>query len=89
MAIISFMPTKSEGAIGSLDYTPQERKKLALRSHRWACPHCGPILEMLKDDKSLPADDDDAQSEKTQAVKSREDAVFADFMAKVSFQVSV
>lgn len=85
MAIISFMPTKSEGAIGSLDYTPQERKKLALRSHRWTCPDCGPIVEMLKDDKSLVAE---TESEKTLAVKSREDAEFADFMAKVSFQVS-
>ena len=31
LAIIGFMPTKGEGAIGSLDYTPQERKALAKR----------------------------------------------------------
>lgn len=29
LAIIGFMPTKGEGAIGSLDYTPEERKALA------------------------------------------------------------
>ena len=29
MAIIGFMPTQGAGAIGSLDYTPQERKLLA------------------------------------------------------------
>lgn len=29
IAIIGFMPTKGEGAIGSLDYTPEERKALA------------------------------------------------------------
>ena len=29
LAIIGFMPTKGEGAIGSLDYTPDERKVLA------------------------------------------------------------
>lgn len=29
MAIIGFMPTQGAGAIGSLDYTPQERKVLA------------------------------------------------------------
>ncbi|NXR99636.1 UB2J1 enzyme, partial [Oxylabes madagascariensis] len=29
LAIIGFMPTKGEGAIGSLDYTPEERRALA------------------------------------------------------------
>jgi len=29
MALIGFMPTQGAGAIGSLDYTPQERKVLA------------------------------------------------------------
>lgn len=29
IAIIGFMPTKGEGAIGSLDYTPEERRALA------------------------------------------------------------
>lgn len=29
LAIIGFMPSKGEGAIGSLDYTPEERKALA------------------------------------------------------------
>lgn len=31
MALIGFMPTPGAGAIGSLDYTPQERKVLAKR----------------------------------------------------------
>ncbi|CAG13858.1 unnamed protein product, partial [Tetraodon nigroviridis] len=34
IAIIGFMPTKGEGAIGSLDYTPEERKALAKRYHQ-------------------------------------------------------
>lgn len=29
LAIIGFMPTHGGGAIGSLDYTPEERKVLA------------------------------------------------------------
>ncbi len=32
LAIIGFMPTHGNGAIGSLDYTPEERKLLAKRS---------------------------------------------------------
>jgi ubiquitin-conjugating enzyme E2 J1 len=29
-AIISFMPTEGMGAIGALDWTPEERRKLAV-----------------------------------------------------------
>jgi ubiquitin-conjugating enzyme E2 J1 len=29
LALIGFMPTQGEGAIGSLDYTAEERKVLA------------------------------------------------------------
>jgi hypothetical protein len=29
-AIISFLPTPGSGAIGALDWTPKERKKLAM-----------------------------------------------------------
>eukprot|EP00947_MAST-08B_sp_MAST-8B-sp1_P000514 g514.t1 len=36
-AIISFMPSKGEGAIGALDYTPEERKRLAVKSRTWKC----------------------------------------------------
>jgi len=32
LAIIGFMPSEGGGAIGSLDYTPEERKLLAKRS---------------------------------------------------------
>ncbi|GFX19796.1 ubiquitin-conjugating enzyme E2 J1 [Trichonephila clavipes] len=33
LAIIGFLPTHGNGAIGSLDYTPEERKKLALKDN--------------------------------------------------------
>ncbi|KAF5892613.1 ubiquitin-conjugating enzyme E2 J1, partial [Clarias magur] len=41
IAIIGFMPTKGEGAIGSLDYTPEERKALAKKSQDFCCEMCG------------------------------------------------
>lgn len=47
LAIIGFMPTHGNGAIGSLDYTPAERKILAKNSHSWSCNHCGPIIGLL------------------------------------------
>ncbi|XP_036987104.2 ubiquitin-conjugating enzyme E2 J1 isoform X3 [Artibeus jamaicensis] len=41
LAIIGFMPTKGEGAIGSLDYTPEERRALAKKSQDFCCDGCG------------------------------------------------
>lgn len=41
IAIIGFMPTKGEGAIGSLDYTPEERRALAKKSLDFCCEMCG------------------------------------------------
>ena len=32
VALIAFMPTKGNGAIGSLEFTKEERKALALKS---------------------------------------------------------
>jgi len=40
LAIIGFMPTKGEGAIGALDYTPEERRTLAKRSLSFTCTRC-------------------------------------------------
>ncbi|KAK3606740.1 hypothetical protein CHS0354_036539 [Potamilus streckersoni] len=47
LAIIGFMPTHGAGAIGSLDYTPEERKVLAKRSQNWECPDCGIVTDVL------------------------------------------
>jgi ubiquitin-conjugating enzyme E2 J1 len=41
LAIIGFMETPGEGALGSLDYTPEERKILAKKSLSYVCPKCG------------------------------------------------
>ncbi|NWX47712.1 UB2J1 enzyme, partial [Steatornis caripensis] len=45
LAIIGFMPTKGEGAIGSLDYTPEERRALAKKSQDFCCEMCGTCMK--------------------------------------------
>ncbi|NXE52296.1 UB2J1 enzyme, partial [Casuarius casuarius] len=45
LAIIGFMPTKGEGAIGSLDYTPEERRALAKKSQDFCCEICGTSMK--------------------------------------------
>lgn len=47
LAIIGFMPTHGNGAIGSLDYTADERKALAKKSLDWKCPQCGAVHKLL------------------------------------------
>jgi len=47
LAIIGFMPTSGNGAIGSLDYTADERKILAKKSLDWECSQCGDIKALL------------------------------------------
>ncbi|XP_069462605.1 ubiquitin-conjugating enzyme E2 J1-like isoform X2 [Ambystoma mexicanum] len=61
LAIIGFMPTKGEGAIGSLDYTPEERKALAKKSQDFCCEGCGmnmkeTLLPLSLDSQSIQAD---------------------------------
>jgi ubiquitin-conjugating enzyme E2 J1 len=47
-ALISFFPTEGKGAIGSLDWTPEERKQLAKKSHEWRCPLCeNPVVDLI------------------------------------------
>ncbi|RWS22098.1 ubiquitin-conjugating enzyme E2 J1-like protein [Leptotrombidium deliense] len=43
------MPTESLGAIGSLNYSSEERKSLAVKSQSWKCPSCGLIKPLLKE----------------------------------------
>lgn len=42
------MPTKGNRAIGSLDYSDPERRKLAKQSRTWRCETCGLIKDLLK-----------------------------------------
>lgn len=49
LAIIGFMPTPGLGAIGSLDYTTDERRSLAKKSHAWSCSVCGSIQRLISE----------------------------------------
>ncbi|KAG1625123.1 hypothetical protein G6F45_009434 [Rhizopus arrhizus] len=40
LAVIAFFPTHAKGAIGGLDYPPEERARLARESIKWVCPDC-------------------------------------------------
>ncbi|XP_061899447.1 ubiquitin-conjugating enzyme E2 J1 [Entelurus aequoreus] len=61
IAIIGFMPTKGEGAIGSLDYTPEERRVLAKKSQDFCCETCNSsmhsaLLALTPDSSPSPGD---------------------------------
>jgi hypothetical protein len=47
-ALVSFLPTKGDGAIGALDWTSEERKRLAKKSVDYVCPICGKCSEQMK-----------------------------------------
>jgi len=48
VALRSFMTTPgNEGAIGSVNFSPEERRKLANKSRSWECRDCGPIIKLL------------------------------------------
>ncbi|KAE8602922.1 hypothetical protein XENTR_v10014174 [Xenopus tropicalis] len=76
LAIIGFMPTKGEGAIGSLDYTPEERKALAKRSQDYFCEVCGVNMKCTL----LPLSSSSSQAD----VEARELARQISFKAEVN-----
>jgi ubiquitin-conjugating enzyme E2 J1 len=58
LALISFMPTPGEGAVGALEVPKAERQKLAASSIEWNCEGCG------KCNKDILAAKDDHDSDK-------------------------
>lgn len=56
-ALISFLPTPADGALGALDWSPAERRKLAKESVTFFCPlckcHVKDLLPVLKEKKCL------------------------------------
>ncbi|GKZ00486.1 hypothetical protein MPSEU_001001100 [Mayamaea pseudoterrestris] len=46
-ALISFLPTPADGAIGALDWSVKERKRLAAKSVDYTCPCCGKISDIV------------------------------------------
>ncbi|VDM48978.1 unnamed protein product [Toxocara canis] len=56
LALIGFMPTHSAGALGSLEYPPAERKKLAVLSRDWVCSECGLCMRDALANEATPED---------------------------------
>lgn len=44
-SIIAFMPTPAEGAVGAIDMSDADRRKLAKQSHSWHCKECNLSIE--------------------------------------------
>ncbi|KAM8831320.1 LOW QUALITY PROTEIN: ubiquitin-conjugating enzyme E2 J1 [Spinachia spinachia] len=77
IAIIGFMPTKGEGAIGSLDYTPEERRALAKKSQDFSCEACGcsmPSALMPLTANSNPSAEDHTAEELAQQIHFKADS---------------
>ncbi|KAG7387085.1 Ubiquitin-conjugating enzyme E2 J1 [Phytophthora pseudosyringae] len=60
-ALISFMPTKGEGAIGALDFPAEERRRLAKLSVDYKCDTCGRVADLLPE---METENEDAEREK-------------------------
>eukprot|EP00977_Amphora_coffeiformis_P008594 scaffold1953_cov176-Amphora_coffeaeformis.AAC.12 len=46
-ALIAFLPSPADGAIGALDWSSVERKRLAAKSVDFCCPSCGKVANLL------------------------------------------
>jgi ubiquitin-conjugating enzyme E2 J1 len=68
LALIAFMPTKSYRAIGSLDFSDAERRKLAKNSRTWCCETCGPIIDLLKHPEESSSNVNECESGSTSRV---------------------
>ncbi|XP_026760774.1 ubiquitin-conjugating enzyme E2 J1-like [Galleria mellonella] len=73
LALIAFMPTPAEGTIGSLDYTPAERKILAKKSASWVCPQCGDISNLLSSTAAKPPTEEEQSVLNQIAFKAEEE----------------
>lgn len=63
LAIIGFMPSPGMGAIASLDYTQEERQRLAKKSLEFVCPECGKVLNLLQEPSQLTNENEAVQAE--------------------------
>ncbi|XP_050664153.1 ubiquitin-conjugating enzyme E2 J1-like [Leptidea sinapis] len=73
LALIAFMPTPSEGTIGSLDYTPAERKTLAAQSVSWVCTECGETASLLSSNAAKPLTEEEQTAMNQIAFKGEEE----------------
>ena len=80
------MPTPGQGTIGSLDYPPEERKKLAKKSTSFSCDECcsegSSILNLLKSRE----EEQDEETSKEKLARAEEAKKLA---LQVSFKVCI
>ncbi|KAJ1565486.1 Ubiquitin-conjugating enzyme E2 J1, partial [Nowakowskiella sp. JEL0078] len=75
VAIISFFPTKGEGAIGSLDYTDEERRIFSKKSRQWSCKICnfGKNEDLLPDESDQPTQKLNVDPEFTLTIRDQDE----------------
>ena len=59
------------GAIASLDYTKEERQRLAKKSLDFECPECGKIACLLQEPDSLSTNENNAVQEEARALAAQ------------------
>ncbi|CAI5442146.1 unnamed protein product [Caenorhabditis angaria] len=76
LAIIGFMPTAGGGALGSLEYPKEERRKLAKLSGNWTCDKCQcqmkNVLLPVSDENSKEAEEAKTLGAQLNAQKPKE-----------------
>ncbi|KAK9694362.1 hypothetical protein K7432_013452 [Basidiobolus ranarum] len=79
LALISFMPTHGEGAIGALDCSDADRKIVAKKSINWECNICGIKMRDVLQEKPEGGENSETQNNNDRKVKEE--------LAKLSFSV--
>uniref|UniRef100_A0A1I7T039 UBIQUITIN_CONJUGAT_2 domain-containing protein n=1 Tax=Caenorhabditis tropicalis TaxID=1561998 RepID=A0A1I7T039_9PELO len=74
LALVGFLPSSPAGALGSLDYPPKERKRLAKLSADWKCKECGCLMK----DALLPITEDGQSKVNEEAKKLATQVKFQD-----------
>lgn len=85
LAIIGFMPTPGQGTIASLDYTPDERKKLAKKSVNYECEECcsvGTKTSSLLKSREEERDEDNLKKKQERAEEAKRLAMQMSFKAE-------
>lgn len=78
LALIAFMSSPGNGAIGSLEYTKDERRILAKKSRKWECNDCGKVVHFLSTSKCQPVTQEESDMINRIALKA-EDVIKKDY----------
>eukprot|EP00043_Microstomoeca_roanoka_P027003 m.13282 g.13282 ORF g.13282 m.13282 type:complete len:327 (-) comp7208_c0_seq1:106-1086(-) len=74
VALMAFLPSPSRGAVGSIDCSKEERRKLARQSVTWTCPDCKrhPSQDLAAAPADRSAEDEEATRVAAQLVEEDE-----------------